>query len=228
MPPRRKPVDPSAVVTYRRVSTEEQGDSGAGLDAQAEKMRLAVAARPGWHVVAELHDVASGKSTEGREGLAEALRMVRTGEAGTLMVAKLDRLSRSLSDFAAITDEATHLGWNLTALDLGLDLSTPTGKAMAGMVAVFAQWERETIGQRTSDALRALQRGGVVLGRPATIPVEVVARIVAERAGGRSYRLVADGLNADQVPTAQGGNKWHASTVRAVALSQLAQHVVAA
>ena len=69
------------------------------------------------------------------------------------MVAKLDRLSRSLLDFAALMEQARSSGWNLVALDLGVDTSTPAGEMMASVLATFAQFERRLIGQRTKDAL---------------------------------------------------------------------------
>jgi len=70
-----------------------------------------------------------------------------------LIVSKLDRLSRSLLDFAGLMTRARDGGWNLVALDLGIDLSTPAGEFMASVMASAAQWERRLIGQRTRDAL---------------------------------------------------------------------------
>ncbi len=219
MAPRRKRADVSLVVTYRRVSTTEQGDLGAGLEAQDQKLTAEIANR-GWTRVLDLHDVASGKSTDGRPGLAEALRMVSAGEAGTLMVTKLDRLGRSVSDFAPLLKEALKVGWNLVMLDPAVDLSNPSGKFLAHIMSSVAELEREMIGQRTSDALRALQANGTRLGRPSGLPVEVLRRVRHERGQGATYAAIADGLNADAVPTAQGGARWHPSSVRAVALSQ--------
>lgn len=95
-----------------------------------------------------------------------------------------------------------------------MDLSTPAGEFLASVMASAAQWERRIIGQRTRDALAARRAAGVRLGRPSHIPPEIVARIVHEREGGRTLRAIADSLNMDGVPTAQGGRRWHASTVR--------------
>lgn len=226
MPARKKHADVSTVVTYRRVSTEEQGDSGAGLEAQAAKVTDEITRR-GWTLHADYVDIASGKSTVKRPGLAAALSDVQTGEAGTLMVAKLDRLSRSLLDFATITAEASRTGWNLVTLDLGLDLSTPTGKAMSGMVAVFAEWERAVIGQRTSDALRALQANGVILGRPTAVPAEVITRVVLARSAGETFEAIAERLNADEIPTGHDGTKWYRATVRALVRSQAGRAALA-
>src|SRR6202051_2945002 len=86
-------------------------------------------------------DALSGKSLD-RPGLAAALAAVEAGEAAGIVVAKLDRLSRSLKDFADLMARAQASGWNLVALDLGVDLSTPSGEFMAGVMASAAQWER--------------------------------------------------------------------------------------
>lgn len=207
-------------VGYLRVSTAEQADSGAGLDAQRATIE-AECARRGWTLVAVYVDAgASGKSLDKRPQLAEALAAVESGTAAALVVAKLDRLSRSVRDAADLLDQAQHRGWALVAADLGVDTSTPTGEAMAGMMATFAQLERKLIGQRTSDALAAKAASGVRLGRPSTLPAEVVQRIVDEHAAGAGWSAIARGLNADEVPTAQGGATWYPATVRKVMQGQ--------
>lgn len=222
---RRKRADVSLVVTYRRVSTEEQGESGAGLDAQDSRLVTEIAARR-WTRVADFPEVASGKSADARPELQRALTMVREGEAGTLMVTKLDRLCRSVLDFALTTADAGKLGWNLVMLEPAVDLSTPHGEMMANIMASVAQWERRIIGQRTSEALRALQANGVVLGRPSGVPDQVVKKIRHGRRFGMSYRSLAMELNRTGAPTGQGGAKWYPSTVRAVELSQAAREAV--
>jgi DNA invertase Pin-like site-specific DNA recombinase len=141
---------------------------------------------------------------------------VESGEAAGVMVAKLDRLSRSLKDFADLMARAQNGGWNLVALDLGVDLSTPSGEFMAGVMASAAQWERRIIGQRTRDALAVKRASGVRLGRPPVLPAEVVSRIVAEHRSGAGWSAIARSLNADHLSTAHGGSRWYPSTVRAV------------
>ncbi|MCA1677351.1 MAG: recombinase family protein, partial [Actinobacteria bacterium] len=83
----------------------------------------------------------------------------------TLVVAKLDRLSRSVQDAAGLLDRAQRHGWALVAADLGVDASTPAGEAMANVMATFGQLERRMIGQRTREALAARKAAGVRLGR---------------------------------------------------------------
>ncbi|MDG9674966.1 recombinase family protein [Micromonospora sp. DH14] len=218
--PRIKNAPANTAVAYLRVSTEEQAESGAGLAAQRAAIQ-AEADRRGWTIVAWKEDAGvSGKSVEGREGLAEALELVESRQAETLVVAKLDRLSRSLIDFAALMDRARAKRWNLIALDLGIDLATPAGEFLASVMASAAQWERRIIGQRTREGLAAKKAAGVRLGRPASLPAEVRSRIITESAAGKSLAGIARELNADGVPTAQGGKKWYPSTVRAVLASQ--------
>jgi DNA invertase Pin-like site-specific DNA recombinase len=207
------------VIGYVRVSTDEQATSGAGLSAQRKALREE-AKRRGWQLVSIEEDAGvSGKSLAGRPGLQAALETIEAGGADALAVAKLDRLSRSLLDFAALMDRSRRRGWALVALDLGVDTSTPSGEMMASVLAVFAQFERRLIGQRTRDGLAVKRAQGVQLGRRRTMPDEVVGRIVAEREAGASLTTIADGLTRGEVPTAQGGVRWYPSTVRAVLMS---------
>ncbi len=140
--------------------------------------------------------------------------MTRTGEAHALVVARLDRLSRSLLDFAGLTERAAREGWALLALDLGVDTTSPSGEMMANVMASFAQFERKLIGQRTREALAQRRAEGVRLGRPRGMPDRVRRRIVREQQRGRSLRAIAHRLNADGVPTVHGGGKWWPSTLQ--------------
>jgi DNA invertase Pin-like site-specific DNA recombinase len=145
-----------------------------------------------------------------------ALEALRHGKADALVVAKLDRLSRSMLDFASIMATAQQQHWGLIALDCAVDTTTPAGEAMANVLATFAQFERRLISQRTKDALAMKRAQGVRLGRPRQLPQDVVDRIQRERGRGETLSAIAKGLNGDQVATAQGGKAWYASTVRAV------------
>jgi DNA invertase Pin-like site-specific DNA recombinase len=129
-------------------------------------------------------------------------------------VAKLDRLSRSMADFTRLMERSWKKGWALVALDLGVDTTTPAGEMIANSVANFSQFERRLIGQRTKDALAVKKAQGVQLGRPRTMSDKVVRKIERLRAKGVSIRGIAERLNAEGVPTAHGGARWHASTVQ--------------
>lgn len=208
----------NGVLGYLRVSTTEQADSGAGLSAQRSAITSEVERR-GWDLLAMHEDTGSGKAIAGREGLESALALLDGGKADVLVVAKLDRLSRSLLDFALLMERSRKKGWALVALDLGVDTTTPAGEMMASLMATFAQYERRIIGQRTREALAAKKAAGVILGRRRSLSDEVVARITSERSEGATYQAIADRLNTEQVPTAHGGAAWYANTVRQVVLS---------
>jgi DNA invertase Pin-like site-specific DNA recombinase len=119
-------------------------------------------------------------------------------------------------DFTALMDRSTREGWALVALDLGVDTSTPSGEAMVNVMATFSQFERRLIGQRTKEALAVKRAQGVRLGRPRMLPDAVVQRMCRERVAGATLQAIADGLDRDGIPTAQGGRRWYAATVRDV------------
>lgn len=131
------------------------------------------------------------------------------------MVSKLDRLSRSLADFARLLETASKQGWGVVAIDLGIDTTTPTGELVANIMAAVSRWEREMIGIRTKEGLAEARRNGARRGTPVRVPAEVRDRIAVERAAGKSYAAIARALNEDQAPTASGAGRYHAGTVRA-------------
>jgi DNA invertase Pin-like site-specific DNA recombinase len=203
------------VVAYVRVSTEEQSSSGAGLAAQRRAIE-AECNRRGWEIVSVVEDAGFSAKDLRRPGIQEALRVLKEGDAKALVAAKLDRLSRSMIDFTGLMATAQKQGWALVALDCAVDTTTPAGEAMANVLATFAQFERRLISQRTRVALAVKRSQGIVLGRPVTLPASVARRIRREREKGKSLAAIADELNRDRVPTAQGGVSWYPATVRVV------------
>lgn len=209
---------PLRALGYVRVSTDRQADSGLGLDAQRERIADAVARR-GWHLTDVTEDAgASGGSLARRPELAATLDALDGGAADVLVVAKLDRLTRSVADLAAIAERAKRRGWALVVLDADVDTSTPTGELLLNVMVSAAQYERRLIGERTAAALAQRRRQGLRHGTPPELPQAVRERIAVERDAGRSLRAIADALNAEGVPTARGAS-WHASTVRHVVRS---------
>lgn len=202
------------VIGYVRVSTEEQGVSGAGLQAQRDAI-VDECRRRGWTLVELVEDVGRSGRDLRRPGVQAALDALTAGEASALVVAKLDRLSRSMLDFARIMVTAQKQSWALIALDVNVDTTTPAGEAMAHMLATFAQFERRLISERTKVALAQKQAAGVRLGAPPLIGPDVAVRVRRERDAGATLREIAAGLNGDRVPTARGGT-WHASTLQRV------------
>ena len=206
---------PPRVLGYVRVSTDEQANSGAGLAAQREAITRACRER-GYKLAAIVEDAGFSAKTMTRPGITVALAQLDSGEADALMVAKLDRLSRSLLDFAKLMDHARRRDWAVIALDLGVDTATPAGAMMANVLATFAQFERDLTSERTKAALAQKKAQGVRIGRPSKQDPAVVARIVRERQAGATLMAIAEGLNRDGEPTVGGGKRWYDSTVRRV------------
>jgi DNA invertase Pin-like site-specific DNA recombinase len=111
---------------------------------------------------------------------------------------------------------ARFYGWNLVLLDCNIDTTTPYGTAQLNMMATFAQLERELIGLRTKEALAVKKSQGIRLGRPVLQATETEGKVLELRGQGLSMGRIAETLNNEGVPTATGGAKWHASTVRVI------------
>lgn len=200
-----------------RVSTEEQAGNGHSLDAQEARLREEAERR---NVELELIPVPARSGKALSPELCGALDRLARGEAQGLMVAKLDRLTRSVAIAADIIKAAQRQGWNLVMLDLGVDLTTPGGKAMAHMLATFAEFERDQIVERTKAGLAAARANGTKSGRPIGRPrlasPEVTRRIRKEREAGQSFAAIAQALTEEGEPSPQGLPVWQASTVRRI------------
>ena len=207
-----------AVIAYCRVSTEEQAVSGLGLKAQEAAIENECQRR-GLRLIATYTDAGMSGKSMARPALQEALSSLSNGVGSVLMVAKLDRLTRSVHDATGLMEKAQKAGWGLVALDAPVDTTTPQGAAMAQVLAVFAELERRLIGERTKAALAVRRSQGVRLGRPQKLSHDVIKRIVDSRTEGSTWASIALSLNDDGVPTAQGGKRWYPATVRHVALA---------
>lgn len=224
-PTRQRPL----ALAYVRVSTADQADNGASLDAQRAAL-TAEAERRGWDLELVADEGLSGKNMN-RPALVDALNRLDRGEADTLMSVRLDRVSRSVADFAGLLDRAGRKGWGLVLLSPALDLADPAGRFTANVLASAAQYERELIGARTREGMAQRKAegwpNGKPTGRPRALPDDVRAHIVTAHQGGQGWSAIARQLNADGVPTARGGTVWHPSAVRAVALSAVVDTVTA-
>jgi DNA invertase Pin-like site-specific DNA recombinase len=196
-----------------RVSSDEQHGSRAGLEAQRRAI-AAACGRRGWRLVEAGEEAGLSAEDLQRPGIEETPRLLAPAEGKTLVAAKRGRLARSLRDLTALIATAQQQGWALLALDCVLETTTPAGEAVATLLASFAPFERRLISQRTRAALAVKRAQGVRLGRPPTITRYALDRIRRERAAGQSLAAIANGLNADRVPTAQGGRRWYPATVR--------------
>ncbi len=149
------------VALYARVSTHDQQT----LPLQMEGMRE-YASRRGWQIVREVTEVGSGaKVRPEREALMKA---ARRREIDAVLVWRLDRWGRSLPDLVVSLKELTELGVGFLSLNEALDLTTPTGRAMAGLLAVFAEFERDILKERVKAGIAQSRAKGKPHGRPAT------------------------------------------------------------
>jgi DNA invertase Pin-like site-specific DNA recombinase len=199
---------------YTRVSTEEQATgSRLGLEAQAAAIDGAAQCRY-WDVEHFSDEGVTGKVIGPK--LREVLDLLSRKQGDGLIVAKLDRLSRSIVNAANIIEAAQRQGWSLVVLDLGVDLTTAAGRMVAMNLVNFAQYERELIGERTRDALAAKKRRGESVGRPRLAPPGIVRRIVLERDAGLSFDRSAGALGAEGILSPTGRATWQPSTVRRI------------
>ena len=216
-------------VAYYRVSTERQGRSGLGLDAQHEAVRAFLNGGD-WHLLGEHVEVESGRNND-RPALAKALAICRMTGA-TLVVAKLDRLSRN-ARFLLSTVEGSGEG-GVIFCDLPQVPPGPVGRFLVTQMAAVAELEAGLISQRTKAALAAAKARGRRLGgwrggqkvdpmaglqarqaRATTFAASVGPLAAELRSGGLSLRQVAAELTARRIRTPRGG-AWSAAAVRVV------------
>lgn len=164
----RRPAKMFRAGLYARVSTNDQQT----LAMQSRAMRE-YASRRGWTVTLQIREVGSGATKrEARETLLEA---ARRREIDLVLVWRLDRWGRSVTDLLATLQELEHLGVGFVSLTEALDLTTPAGRAMAGLLAIFAEFEREILRERTRAGLAHARENGKRLGRPASAAVHAEA-----------------------------------------------------
>jgi len=203
----------TTMIGYLRVSTDEQANSGFGLEAQRETIQRYADAH-NWEVVWYQDAGLSAKSLD-RPQLQAALAILhglpKRRDAAGIVVAKLDRLSRSVVDFAGVLELARARKWALVAIDLGVDTSTPTGELVANVMMSVAQWERRVIGERTSAAMQAAKRQGRHMGRVSALPPSTGDRLLTLRAV-HTLAATAAQLNAEGLMTATGA-RWSANAV---------------
>jgi putative DNA-invertase from lambdoid prophage Rac len=158
---RRRPGKMFRAGLYARVSTNDQQT----LPMQTRALREYVARR-GWTLAMQIREVGSGAiERQAREQLMEA---ARRREIDVVLVWRLDRWGRSVADLLATLQELEHLGVGFVSVTEALDLTTPAGRAMAGLLAIFAEFERKILRERTRAGLAHARQNGKQLGRPMT------------------------------------------------------------
>jgi putative DNA-invertase from lambdoid prophage Rac len=172
----RKPAKMFRAGLYARVSTNDQQT----IPLQIRALRQYVGRRSGT-IALQVKEVGSGASQRQlREKLLDA---ARRREIDVVLVWRLDRWGRSVTDLLATLEELEHLGVGFVSLAEALDLTTPSGRAMAGLLAVFAEFEREILRERVRAGLADARRNGTRLGRPMTAGLQADKVRKLHRAG---------------------------------------------
>jgi putative DNA-invertase from lambdoid prophage Rac len=147
---------------YARVSTHDQQTLALQRDAMA-----AYAQQRGWSIIATITEVGSG--VRERQQRDQLMRAARRREIDAIVVWRLDRWGRSVVDLVSTLHELQELGVGFISLHEALDFTTPTGRAMAGLLAIFAQFEREILRERVKAGIAQARRRGKRHGRPPTV-----------------------------------------------------------
>ncbi|MCX6624935.1 MAG: recombinase family protein [Acidobacteria bacterium] len=173
-------------IGYIRVSTDKQADSGVSLDVQCEKVR-AMAVVQGVELVEVIVDAGESAKNLDRPGMVRLMALVESRSIATVIIAKLDRLTRSVKDLAEILEKFARRGVTLVSVAESLDTGSAAGRLVLNIMTAVSQWEREAIGERTRDAMRHKRSRG-------------------ERVGTLPYgcRLAADGVHLEVDPSEQG------------------------
>ena len=221
-------------IGYVRVSLPKMAERGVSLAAQTEKIRGMAAVQD-----LELLDilVEPGETAKNldRPAMQRMLAMVDSRAIDTVIIAKLDRLTRSVKDLAELLERFSRRGVSLVSVAESLDTATAAGRLVLNIMVSVSQWEREAIGERTKDAMRHKRSKGERVG---TVPFgyrlasdgieleadaaeqDILSRIQGMRAAGHTLRQIADELNR-QGYTTRRGTAWRhqyvASALRAAA-----------
>lgn len=205
-------------IGYVRVSTERQADRGVSLEAQAEKIK-AMALVQGAELVDTIVEGGESAKTLNRPGMAKLLALVDKGKVQAVIVAKLDRLTRSVKDLCELLERFERRGVALISVAESLDTGSAAGRLVLNIMAAVSQWEREAIGERTRDALRHKRANGERVGNiqfgyrlstdgthlePDPGEQAVLAEIRALRKNGLTLRGIAAALNRKALRTRRG------------------------
>lgn len=221
------------VVGYVRVSTDEQAREGVSLEAQKRRVK-AFATGTGREIGEIVTDDGQSAKSLRRPGMQRILRGLRSGEIGTVIVLKLDRLTRSVRDLADLLETFDEYDTALVSVSEHLDTSTASGRLMLNLLASVSQWEREAIGERTAFALAHLRSQGKVYGHvpfgyrrvgdklaPVAKEQTALASIKAMQKSGASLREIARWLTDQKIRPRQNGKAWYAASVSRILNTQM-------
>lgn len=178
------------VAIYARVSTPEQ-DAAAQIEACRAYCR-----RRDWEVGKEVVETASSKDTRPKK--ETLLSELRRGQYDALVLFRLDRWARSLSEMVGEIEMLQAMNVEVVSLHESVDTSNAMGRAMLQLIGVFAQLERDLISERTKDRLAALKRMGKRLGRPKKVNDAMIEQMHRERMSGKSYQAVGAAVGVSE------------------------------
>jgi DNA invertase Pin-like site-specific DNA recombinase len=216
-------------VGYVRVSTDKQADRGVSLDAQAEKIRAMAVVHNAELVEIIVDGGESAKSLQ-RPGMERLLALVDAKKVQAVIVAKLDRLTRSVKDLCELLERFERRGVALISVAESLDTSSAAGRLVLNIMTAVSQWEREAIGERTRDALNHKRNNGERVGNirfgyrlgadgthvePDPAEQTVLDEIRNLREGGHTLRGIAAALNHRTLRTRRG-TAWRLESVARV------------
>jgi site-specific DNA recombinase len=237
----KRPARPRpAVVGYPRVSTEEQATLSQSIEMQTDKIRDYCRLYE-LDLIAIHADLGQSGKTLDRPGMHKVISDFKTGRADGVVIYKLDRLTRYLGDWVHMIETYFNerSGYQLFSVSDSVDTRSASGRMVLNMLLVVAQWERETIAERTADALQAkikrhercgnvrygyaLDQAGPInprRGRPLKLETvnheqKVIQKLKQLRHQGHTYQELVDHLNAMGIETKKGG-LWYPSTVRQI------------
>jgi site-specific DNA recombinase len=205
-------------IGYVRVSTEKQADFGVSLEAQTEKVR-AMAVVQGAELTEVIIDAGESAKSLNRPGMARLLALVDSRAVDIVIIAKLDRLTRSVKDLAELLERFNRRGVSLVSVADALDTRSAAGRLVLNIMVSVSQWERECIGERTRDAMHHKRANGERVG---TVPFGyrtaadgchleadqaeqgVLSRMRELKAAGHTTRQIADELNRQGFTTRRG------------------------
>jgi site-specific DNA recombinase len=226
-------------VIYTRVSTDEQAREGVSLANQLAKCRLQ-AQLDDMEIVAEIEDAGKSAKNLNREGIQKILHMVKHKECDAIVILKLDRFTRNITDLNEIVNLLNKYGVSLVSVQDHLDTLSASGRMVMNLLATISQWERETIAERTSTALQFKKSEmkrycGVtpygymdVDGSLAEVPVEqnALAMMRTMRNEGAPFHVIASKLNELGIKPRKGA-QWHFSSVRYILIRTSNQSLAA-
>ena len=215
-------------IGYVRVSTEEQALTGVSIEAQEENIRAYCIAKE-WDLIRVVRDSGYSAKDLNRPGMQEIISGCKRKDFDVVVILKLDRLTRSVKDLGHLVEDVFQKNdVAFSSLQDNFDTATANGRMVMNILATLAQWERDSISERTKDAMQFMKKNMKLIGAvpfgydcndgslsPNPDEAVVVQRMLSLRKRGKSYQKIAAHLNSKAIPSKTGG-KWYPKTVMSI------------